>query len=489
MVYRHRLFPSVKFAPDCQGSQSTGSPPDPDRFCRRAFAWIAALPLAAAAAGVTQQTVVPAPSWQQEYWAQFDQKDWDAAIASAEQLVKAARENKTDTGARLAESLVLLGNAQLGKGNLVAAEAAYTEALKLTENYAGRSSGALVDPLRGLGYTLAAEGKHEQAMPYMDRSLLILRRSAGLFSTAQQGLLRQMAASLTALGYAPDAERHMQYLLRVGEHSYGDDDPRMVALQCSVADWYAELGQMETARQLYREGLAIAERNLGRNHIAIVEPLRGLAQSFMREIQLSQLGIDTRSDKMPGTADPETNDGEPLNPRYMSSEGERALLRAVKVLESAPDGSSPKLIETLVHTGDWFLMKQQPSKALTYYKRAATVTSAAAAQSTTDAGKAATLLSFPSQVYYPTPPLATRNMYRAPHEVVERFVQVEFTVMPDGQVKDERVVDKDASERQVSQTLEAIRSSRYRPKFVDGKPVETTAVGYRQIFRQRKEAE
>src|ERR1044072_2962057 len=38
--------------------------------------------------------VVPPPQApsQQEFWAQFDQKDWTAAIASAEQMVAAARQ-------------------------------------------------------------------------------------------------------------------------------------------------------------------------------------------------------------------------------------------------------------------------------------------------------------------------------------------------------------------------------------------------------------
>jgi TonB family protein len=90
-------------------------------------------------------------------------------------------------------------------------------------------------------------------------------------------------------------------------------------------------------------------------------------------------------------------------------------------------------------------------------------------------------------VYLPTPLLATRNRTRPDFEVEEKFVQVEFTVTSEGAVKNARVIDQNGSSRQSSETLDAIQSARYRPKFVNGEPVETTAVVYRQMFRQRKE--
>ena len=76
---------------------------------------------------------------------------------------------------------------------------------------------ALLDPMRGLGYTFAATGRHAAAAALLDRALLVSRRNHGLFDISQQGVLRQLATSLTKLGRAPEAERHMNYLLRVAE--------------------------------------------------------------------------------------------------------------------------------------------------------------------------------------------------------------------------------------------------------------------------------
>lgn len=438
---------------------------------------LALIPLPAAAA-----QNVPQPSWQQEYWARFDDRDWDAAIASAEQLVAAARPATAATGLRLSEALSLLGSAQLSKGNLVAAEAAFTEALQLAEQYSGRSSASLIDPLRGLGFTLAAAGKHDQAIPYMDRALLLSRRTAGLFDLSQQGLLRQLTASLTAVGSAAEGERHLLYLRRIGEHAYGANDPRLIPILCVVGDWYVEVGQVDEGRRNYRAAIGIAQRRLEKNSLGLVEPLRSFAASYPREIMLSSFGLIYRGER-PGSLDPMSGhvENEPMNPRYLSSEGERALLRALEIARAHPDASAVTVVGTLVQTGDWFVMKQQPAKAMPYYEQAAGVL----AQSASTAGsEVTTVLSFPVQIYYPTPTLATRNLNRP--DTDERFVQLEFTVQADSTVTDVVVTDKNANDRQTAQVVEALRAARYRPKFVDGKPVATTAVGYRQVLKVRK---
>ncbi len=461
------------------------------RTTHRYIAWLALMPLMIPVTAGAQP--VPAPSWQQEYWARFDKRDWSAAIAAAENLVAAARPATPDTGLQLAQALTLLGNAHYGSGDLVAAEAAYRESLQLTDLYAGRSSAALIEPLRGLGYTLAAKGDHAGAVPYMDRALLLSRRSAGLFDLSQQGLLRQLANSLSIMGSKEDAESHMLYLLRVGEHAYGAGSPQMISLYSIVGRWYADIGHTAQARTSYRKAVSIAERTPGRADLSIVEPLRGLAQTYIDEVTLSNRGIPVYLDKV-GT--PVDSDGandvvEIVNPRYLLSlDGERSLLRALATLEANADRSSRTLIETLVQTGDWFLIKQQPDKALPYYTRAAALIDSAAPDPVADdIDSAVALLKFPAQVYYPTPPMATRHLKRPAEETVDRFVQVEFTVLPDGSVKDERIVDHDSSERYRTQTLQAIRAARYRPRFVDGQAVETTAVAYRQIFRERKSSE
>ncbi len=460
-------------------------------LCGVLLAWLA-LPACVTPPAEAAATVPVVASGQQEYWAQFDKQDWDAAVVAAQKIVDTARAATSDSasGLRLADALVMLGNALYGKGNLVAAEKAFQESLELTQKYADRSSARLVDPLRGLGFSLAAQGKHERAIPYMDRALLISRRSTGLFNPSQEGLLRQLATSLAITGSPVEGEKHMLYLLRLGEHEYGEKDARMVPVYCTVARWYADVAQMDQARSHYRKALSIAERTMGHNSPGIVAPLRGLAQTFPEEVALNNVGIPTRKERLTTTPDePISTVQEPYNPRYISPEGERSLLRALRVLDADPHRSTRLLIETLVQTGDWFLLKDQANKAIGYYSRAAALIgerSDTASAADDGIGAAANLLSFPVPVYYLPPPAATRNLAAIPYELEDRYVQVEFTVLPDGSIADERETGHDGSNRHVTQTLAAISTARYRPRFVNGEPVVTRNVGYRQIFKVRK---
>lgn len=447
-------------------------------------ALLVAAGLAWQAASAAAAADTPRPASQQEYWAQFDQRDWAAAVKEAETLVAAAREKSDKKPLALAEALTLLGNAQLGKADLISAEAAYTEALKIVEQHAGSTSARLLDPLRGLGYTLAAAGRDEEAVPHLDRGLLIAHRSYGLFDPGQQGILRQLATSLTRLGRGPEAERHVYYMLRLGERAYGPNDPRMVPILCFVGDWYATTGNFPPARASYRTAVAIVDKSLGKQHLAAVQPLQALARSYTQEVAYSMRGLRVPRERMaPTDADGTSNDSKPLNPRYISVDGEKALDRALKIVQANAQAPRTMLSDTLIQLGDWYQIKHQPEKALPFYRQAAALDTASPAG---ESDNAARPLSFPVLVYYPLPSLATRNLLLPPDQVEERFVQVEFTVTNDGGVANAKVTDENGTSRQVAEALQAIRAARFRPKFVNGEPVETTGMINREVFKTRK---
>jgi tetratricopeptide (TPR) repeat protein len=433
------------------------------------------------------------PESQQEYWAQVDRKDWSAAVTAAEQLVTAAREHAAQQPLTLAEALSLLGNAQFGAKNYDAAETAFNEALQLVDQHAGPGSPKLLDPLRGLGYTLAAAGRHKEAIPPLERALLINRRSYGLYDIGQQNVLRQLAGSLVKVGRGPEAERHIGYLIQLGERVYGKRDPRQVPILIFAGSWYADNADFLSARAIFRHALGLVEQKLGPNDLAAVDPLRALANTYTQELYFSTLGFRSQSrERMPTDADGTSNDSKPINPRYLNADGEKALDRAVKILEAQPPSAHDTLLATLIQNGDWYQIKHQPERALPYYRRAAALSATlAAAAPPPAAGSSAppepSVLSFPVRVYYPTPSHATRNTTLPPEQVDERFVETTFTVTASGEVSAAKVTSASGTQREAADALTAIRASRYRPKFVNGEPVETTGMTNREVFRTRKE--
>lgn len=438
--------------------------------------------------GVTTLLLLPAaaaapptkrPEAQQEYWARYENKDWSGAVTEARRLVEQARAN-TDQPLVLANALTMLGNAQLSSEDRASAEPSYREALQIIEAQGGAVSANMLDPLRGLGYTLAFLDRHQEAIPYLERSLILGRRNLGLFDMSQQGALRQLAASLTQTGKLPEAEKQMLYLQRIGERTYGDRDPRMSPVLCVIGDWYVDTGNFILGRDRYRDALQIVERKLGKKDLAAVEPLRSLGRSYVQEVFFFTHGYQPLRER--AALDPEGSELKAVNPKYISSDGEKALERALAIVDSHPDAPPLLLTETLLQLGDWFQLKHQPEKALVHYRRAASLV----ASIDVAAAKSVQPLSFPVRLYYPVPPLAMRNRQLAPEQIEEKFVAVQFTVTETGDVQDAKVIEQNGTSRQASEALHAIRAARYRPKFINGEPVDTLGVINREVFKMRK---
>ena len=426
---------------------------------------------------------IPRPAAQQEFWAQYDKKDWGAAIEEAKKLVDQSRANARQDPLALSTALTLLGNAQLSGGDKVSAEASYREALQIVDAQGGAASPALVDPLRGLGYSLALLERHREAIPYLERALVIGRRTYGLFDPSQQGMLRQLASSLTHEGRIEDAEKQILYLQRIGEQAYGKRDPRMAPVLCMIGNWYVDTGNFQLGRDRFREALVLVERKLGKNDPALVEPLRSLGHSYVQEIYFMTQGFTPLQERAP--LDFQGVEPKAINPKYIATDGEKALERALALLDARPDTTPMLLTETLIQLGDWFQLKHQPEKALVYYRRAASVVASMSAPSP----EASAALSFPVRIYYPLPPLAMRNRQLSPEQIDEKYVSVEFTVTGTGDVQDAKVIEQNGTSRQASEALEAIRASRFRPKFINGEPVDTQGVVNREVFKMRKQTD
>ena len=309
-------------------------------------------------------------------------------------------------------------------------------------------------------------------------------------------MLRQLADSLIKVGTRGRRRApHRTYLVQLGERVYGQRDPRQVAHPVFHGQLVRRHRRLRTARAIYRHALSLVEQKLGPNDPAAVEPLRALAVTYTQEVYFSTLGLKSQSrERTPTDADGSSNEPKQANPRYLNTEGEKALDRAVKILEGQPPSAHDTLVATLIQSGDWYQIKHLPDKALPYYRRAAALSATlAAAAAPTPAGSSAatpepTALSFPVRVYYPTPSHATRNVLLPPEQVDERFVETQFTVTGSGEVSDAKITGASGTPREAADALAAIRAARYRPKFVNGEPVETTGMTFREVFRTRKES-
>ena len=421
--------------------------------------------------------------------------DWEQATSIAQSLVDVSRETADKQPLRLAEALCLLGDVSLDQGSFAIAEPSFTEALSLVEQHASPGSVALVEPLTGLGEVQAGMQRNDEAIATLNRALLLARRNKGLFDTAQVEILRALNVTFVHMRRFGEASAQIDYIERVFEHNYGGDDPRMADGLNEVARYYAQIGDLAVARFKYVRAIDIVERKLGKNDPMLVPALRGLADSYVTEMILSRIEdgespANNESIRF-GLTDPTPNLHRPPTARDLNRAGLEGLKRALTILEARPASSPQVLAGTLIDLGDWYTIIGDPKQALPYYQRALAMPPPKKKEEKEEKAEdkddsKGTPLGSAVLIFYPVPRLSARNLDLPQEAVDEKFVQVEFTVTSEGTVTDEHVVEEDATNLQVSEVLGSIRAARYRPKFVDGKPVDVPGISYRQVFRVKK---
>jgi tetratricopeptide (TPR) repeat protein len=407
----------------------------------------------------------------------------DDDIEGALARVNAARSRADADPLALEDALTALGDAFLDASQYAKAEASYNEALQLAERHAGLESERVLASLLGLGNTLAASGRHQQAVLRLQRALAIQRSQYGLFDLRQQATLKTLAASLSALDRTAEAQDLMIYRVRTAEKTYGEGSPKVIPAVCDLGDWFAEVGMAAEARMTFQMALNIAGDNGSLNAPILVEPLRGIARTYMRMASYPKDWLRLRSRPPCGPNGwCELGRRPDVEPRELRWEGEHALQRALRILEADPGASPQTLIETLIQMGDWRQIQKAPLEALPYYQRAWKLIHEAANLSSS----AATALNVPVRVYYPTPQIVSDVPAVSAQEMQSHYVQVEFTVAADGSVRDARIVDHDTREQYAQDIFDAVRASRFRPKFIDGQAVAATGITYREVFWTRK---
>lgn len=418
---------------------------------------------------------------------------WTEAVPPAEALARQAEATAGAKSLAYAEALTRLAEVQRRAGDHASAELDFARAIGIIEGRSGGLSGRLIEPLRGLGFTYAEMHDHARAAPVLERAVLTTRRNRGLFDPSQLDVLAQLAMSQTQIGEFEAAEQSLRYRVQVAEQAYGTEDPRVAEPISALARWYSRAAAYDVARSFYRSAIERVEKGGSRDDLALVEPLRGLAENSMRAFVFGD--YQRRDDVGTSMSSPSTTlfdqareDPRPGNRRRLNREGDEALERALAILHAQPPGSQGiTLTSTLLQAGDWHLAKGEPEPAHARYREAWTLsrTNPQVLAATKGSEPDQTVLGFPVAIYVPGGAAAPAEMLQQ-SETDEHFVLAEFTVGVNGEVSAIEVVETDASERQARDTVDSLEVSIFRPRYLDGEPVATTGVRYRDVYRDRR---
>lgn len=152
--------------------------------------------------------------------------------------------------------------------------------------------------------------------------------------------------------------------------------------------------------------------------------------------------------------------------------GQRALHRALDVLEKQDDPPVDLLVATLIELGDWYMASRQPDVALRHYSRATSLFTERAS-----AAQAPPLGAVRLAVFHAPPgSIAYRLLPRA--QLLVRQASFTLTVDEKGATHDIVLVRTDMTEMQTFQLRQALEDARYSPRFEDGRPVATAGVEF-----------
>lgn len=381
-----------------------------------------------------------------------------------------------------AAALVQAGKYQYNQRDFVNAGSSYSRAVELIGQQSGPTSTALVEPLIGLADVSVATHKPRAAIDNLQRAVTVVRRSVGLHDPSQYPLLARLTDLQSLLGDLDAASGSLGYMKRVSESGHGKRSIQHARELTEIADWQCRIGRFDEARRNYRQSISVLDVRGG--EAGRIDALLGLARCCLQE--LSGEGIATTPQEFNRYRGPVLRSGR-MNPespafrfhidRFLRPEGEAAVRRAVLLAETTSIDSQRQL-DVLLQAGDWFQIKDHNRAARAYYLRA----HALALRIGPDQP-----LAWPVQVLYPVPPLALRYRGFPADATTERVVEMEFIVRADGHIDDERVVERGLGKSAVDEIVSALHASRFRPRVIDGKAVDTEGVRLRQAFRSEKE--
>jgi tetratricopeptide (TPR) repeat protein len=464
-----------------------------------AAAILCVLPLAAATAQQAASGPDAAPAETRtasyaEFRRLFESNDYAAAVPVALRVVEQTEAHFGPDHPEMQVALMNLATAQRLAGDSVGAEVSYQRVIALIEDEGKLASPRLARAEAGLATTYHAAKRHDVAVTHFERALALNRRSEGLFNTEQLPLLASYADSLTQLQRYQDALNAQEYAMRIAERQYGKNDPRLAPVLESVGRWLVGLGAYDPGRQRIRRAITLVEDARGPNDAALIGPLTALAESYRRQVLEPGAGGSSYEPIAPtgpegfGSPPPTLSaDGGP-SAAMLSHEGLRALERANAIADGLPAASPALLADVRTQLGDWYQTRLQHERALPYYEQAWR-----AAQQVQHAGTTLAEYLFGSAVllHYVPPGYANpERLRRVPYDQIEtRFVEVAVDVSEQGRVRDPRIVSNQGTERMGVDAVEAAATARYRPRLVDGKPVASSGVTFRQGYRTLRQDE
>jgi tetratricopeptide (TPR) repeat protein len=371
--------------------------------------------------------------------ARVEVQDFAAALEPAETVV-AELEGQGAKG--IAGDVLMLGRIHAGLRDFEAAELDYLKAIEMISDEDGEFTPALVDIHQALGRVYINARRFPEAIAVLEQGQAISRRNEGLFNVDQSGLIDDLTLAQLGTGNTIAARDLQVERLENAQRRFGDDDSRLIPFHTHLGDYYDSSRLRVSAREQYSRALELSEVHYGTQSNQAVALLRRLTE------------IDLMLD-----------DETPARERL------EAVLASDAEISPIERGLS------LATLGDWAIVNELTELATTNYDEAYRLLDQSPGVDAVQFFATPKMLNF-------VPPLSSVDRGARSLPWTWGDLELEFEVSADGRVRNVDAVSMEPRIRDLrNDFVRRMREAYFRPRLIDGRPVTTEDVRYRQSFR------
>lgn len=382
----------------------------------------------------------------------------DEADSVAKRIIEIAIRSKGPKSDEMAKALTNLAIVQHRNGNYQAAQQNYESAIEIIEENEDRLNVQLVNPLKGLAAAQLESGRPDLATKTYNRAVHVTHVNEGPHNMHQINLLEDLAEVKLRMGDLQGAKTVQEtiYALNVREHRL--DSVQLIPALMRRAEWQHRAGLIFDERTTYRRVIRIVQEKLGKDDLALVDPLIRLGRSFFF-VDLS---------------------GQSSYSNSPNSSGEVYFKQALRIAKESPESNWNKLAEATLALGDFYLFEGNAQRAQTNYAEAWKLLSSPDDEDAKLTMRRAELESTVPLKANPLPRYVGENDPNAAAEsendVRQGTISIAYTISSRGRTENVKLIEALPPEFIDMQSAVAreIRRREYRPRFMDGQPVELT---------------
>jgi tetratricopeptide (TPR) repeat protein len=384
----------------------------------------------------------------------------DEADIAAKRIVGLAIKVYGAQSRETANALNNLGIVQHGNGQYDAAIQNFTSSVEIIEQVEDRLNGALVNPLKGLGSAQLSNGRPDQARKTFTRAAHITEVNEGPHNLDQVEILESIAETYIRMGETKEARNTLDRIHIINVKHFEKDPVGLLPSLMNRADWQHRAGYYAEERTTYRRAIRIVEPTSGKNDTLLVEPLRRLGESFYF------IDLTLSSPQQHG----------------LISTGELYFKRAARIAEKADDMDWRERTTATLALADYYTFIESQNRSRKIYKDVWVML----ADDDEKLAQRDAWFSDPQPLREsPMPPFAGRQPSGGtpPGDLGTGRIVIDYTISTRGRVRDlqSEAFPQEFSDMQRMVHRE-IRNRVYRPRLVDGVPVDSEDLRLEHTF-------